>query len=200
MRAELLAALLFWTSADAAQAQTVAPPIDRIDRAVAEAAQRFELPESWIRAVIRSESGADPRAVSPKGAIGLMQLMPETWAALRAELDLGSDPFDVHDNVVAGAAYLRRLFDQFGPEGSFAAYNAGPRRYLDYIAGGRPLPNETRAYVAAVRSALGGPIAQKPPVRGAGPDVSPSVFARLDTAFPAPSGDAPGLFVVTLGR
>lgn len=127
----------------------------QIDTAVAEAARRFDLPEAWIRAVMRAESGLDSRAVSRAGAMGLMQLMPPTWATLRATLGLGDDPFDVRDNVVAGAAYLRELIDRFGVPGFLAAYNAGPGRYAEYLATGRPLPPETRAYVAVVVSRIG---------------------------------------------
>jgi len=106
------------------------------------------MPASWIRAVIRVESGGDVRRVSPKGAMGLMQIMPETWADLRARYGLGADPFDARDNILAGAAYLRALHDRYGADGFLAAYNAGPARYEDHLATGRPLPDETRAYIA----------------------------------------------------
>ena len=114
---------------------------------IAEAAQRFELPAAWIKAVLRAESNGDPRAVSPKGAIGLMQIMPQTWAGLRDRHRLGADPYDQHDNIIAGAAYIRELFDRYGSPGWIAAYNAGPGRYEASLSG-RPLPSETRAYVA----------------------------------------------------
>lgn len=126
----------------------------RIEAAVAEAARRFELPEAWIWGVMRAESALNPRAVSRAGAMGLMQLMPQTWAELRARLQLGDDPFDVRDNVIAGAAYLRELHDRFGVPGFLAAYNAGPGRYAEHLSTGRPLPQETRAYVTAVASDL----------------------------------------------
>jgi soluble lytic murein transglycosylase-like protein len=67
------------------------------------------IPASWIRAVLQAESGGAARALSPKGAMGLMQIMPETWATLRLRYGLGADPFDPHDNILAGAAYLREL-------------------------------------------------------------------------------------------
>ncbi len=79
---------------------------------IAEAAQRFAIPAAWIRAIMRVESRGDRRAVSPKGAMGLMQLMPETWAALRARYGLGRDAFDPHDNILAGAAFLREMHDR----------------------------------------------------------------------------------------
>jgi soluble lytic murein transglycosylase-like protein len=96
------------------------------------------------------------KAVSPKGAIGLMQIMPDTWAGLRLRYRLGRNPRDPHDNILAGAAYLREMHDRFGAAGFLAAYNAGPGRYQDYVATGRPLPAETLAYVAALAPLIGG--------------------------------------------
>jgi hypothetical protein len=97
---------------------------------------------------MQAESGGDARAVSPKGAMGLMQIMPENWATLRLRYGLGADPFDAHDNIIAGASYLRELHDRYGSPGFLAAYNAGPARYENHVATGQPLPAETRAYVA----------------------------------------------------
>ncbi len=122
---------------------------------VTEAAQRFGIPEAWIRAVMRVESRGDVRAVSPKGAMGLMQIMPDTWASLRTRHGLGANPYDPRDNILAGAAYLREMHDRYGSPGFLAAYNAGPGRYEEYLAG-RPLPTETRAYVAMLAPVLGG--------------------------------------------
>jgi hypothetical protein len=130
------------------------PPISGIetdaafDRHIVSAARRFGLPETWIRAVIHVESAGDASAVSPAGAMGLMQIMPETWADLRSRYRLGTDPFDPHDNIFAGTAYLREMYDQFGSPGFLAAYNAGPGRYAEHLATGRRLPRETQAYVA----------------------------------------------------
>lgn len=123
---------------------------------VDEAAARFAIPSQWIRAVIRVESRGNVRAVSPKGAIGLMQLMPDTYAELRARYGLGDDPADPRDNIIAGAAYLREMHDRFGSVGFIAAYNAGPQRCEDHLATGRPLPDETRAYVAQIMPLLAG--------------------------------------------
>lgn len=117
---------------------------------IAEASRRFNIPASWIHDVMRAESRGEVHAVSPKGAMGLMQLMPETWADLRLRYGLGSNPFDPRDNILAGAAYLRELHDRYGRKGFLTAYNAGPARYKAYLATGRPLPNETRAYLAAL--------------------------------------------------
>ncbi|MDQ4420223.1 lytic transglycosylase domain-containing protein [uncultured Phenylobacterium sp.] len=124
-------------------------------QAVAEAAQRFGIPERWIWAVMRVESGGRVRAVSPKGAMGLMQIMPATWAYLRARHGLGADPFDPRDNILAGAAYLREMHDRYGAPGFLAAYNAGPGRYDDYLSAGRALPAETIAYVSALAPLIG---------------------------------------------
>jgi hypothetical protein len=125
-------------------------PADPYAADIAEASRRFGIPESWIRAVMRVESRGDVHAVSPKGAIGLMQIMPDTWAGLRRRYQLGRNPRDPRDNILAGAAYLREMHDRFGAAGFLAAYNAGPGRYAEYVAAGRPLPAETRAYVAAL--------------------------------------------------
>jgi hypothetical protein len=146
--------------ADAGTVSANAPdavrPADPIAASIAEASRRFDIPASWLRAVIRVESAGDPLAVSPIGAMGLMQIMPETWAGLRRRYGLGADPFDVHDNILAGAAYLRELHDRFAAPGFLAAYDAGPARYDEYLAAGRPLPNETLAYVARMAPLITG--------------------------------------------
>lgn len=124
---------------------------------IAEAALRFGIPEHWIVAVLRTESAGNVRALSSAGAMGLMQVMPATWAELRARYRLGGDPYDPRDNILAGAAYLREMFDRYGNVGAMlAAYNAGPGRYDEYLTAGRSLPAETRAYVALLAPALGG--------------------------------------------
>jgi hypothetical protein len=135
--------------------QAGVPNVDSFGAFVAEAAQRFGIPASWIRAVMRVESAGDVHALSPKGAMGLMQIMPETWADLRSRYGLGADPFDPHDNILAGAACLRELHDRYGSPGFLAAYNAGPSRYEDHLATGHALPDETRAYVTMVGALIG---------------------------------------------
>ena len=132
----------------------VARPASTNDH-IAEASARFGVPEEWIRRVIRAESGGRTllggRPITSRaGAMGLMQLMPRTWREMRAAHGLGTDPYDPHDNILAGTAYLRAMFDRFGYPGLFAAYNAGPKRYAEHVAIGRSLPAETIAYVAAV--------------------------------------------------
>lgn len=130
-------------------------PSEAVDRAITDASETFAIPQSWIRAVIAVESTGNARALSKSGAIGLMQIMPKTWAVLRQRLHLGANPYDPHDNVMAGAALLRNLYERFGPGGFLAAYNAGPQRYLDYLTTGRPLSDETRAYLARIAPLLG---------------------------------------------
>ena len=131
---------------------------------IAEASQRFGIPEHWIVAVLRAESAGDVRAVSSAGAMGLMQVMPDTWAGLRVRYGLGRDPYDPRDNILAGTAYLREMLDRYGNVAAMlAAYNAGPSRYDEYLATGRTLPAETRAYVAALAPILGGAAATDPP-------------------------------------
>ena len=87
---------------------------------------------------------------SHAGAMGLMQLMPATWAEMRCRLGLGADPHDPHDNILAGTFYLRLMYDRFGYPGLFGAYNAGPARYAAYAAGNGTLPTETHLYLASV--------------------------------------------------
>jgi len=124
---------------------------------VADAARRFGIPEAWIWAVMRVESGGNSRAVSRAGAMGLMQIMPATWARLRARYGLGPDPFDVRDNIMAGAAYLREMHDRYGNASAMlAAYNAGPGRYDHFVSRGRPLPPETVGYLAQLAPITGG--------------------------------------------
>lgn len=141
-----------------AGAQTVtAPTPDRPPSCadhVAEAAQRFGLPERWIGAVMHEESRGRPRAVSPAGALGCMQVMPATYAELRQRYRLGPDPFAVRDNVLAGSAYLREMYERYGGVGMLAAYNAGPKRWEDHLAGVRPLPPETVGYLARLGPVL----------------------------------------------
>jgi soluble lytic murein transglycosylase-like protein len=107
---------------------------------ITEAAQRFSVPAQWIRAVMQLESHGDTTALSPKGAMGLMQIMPQTYAELRLRYHLGPDPYALHNNILAGAAYLREMHDRYGPAGFLAAYNAGPGRYEDYLMRGRLCP------------------------------------------------------------
>jgi cell division septation protein DedD len=137
------------------------PPEDPWGPYIAEAAKKYDVPELWVRAVMRQESGGQlyengQLIISSAGAMGLMQVMPSTYDDLRARYSLGDDPYDPHDNIMAGAAYLREMYDLYGSPGFLAAYNAGPARLDDYLTRNRPLPDETRRYVARVGRAIAG--------------------------------------------
>ena len=118
-------------------------------------AERQGVAPDLMLAIARQESGFNPHAQSPKGARGVMQLMPGTWVELGVRYGLGLDPFDPRDNVFAGTAYLREMHDRFGSAGFLAACHAGPSRYEHHLATGQPLPPDTVAYVAAVAPLIG---------------------------------------------
>lgn len=126
------------------------PPSDPWGPYIAEAAERFDVPERWIRQVMKIESSGKVMDTSQAGAMGLMQVMPVTYDELRARYDLGDDPYYPHDNLIAGTAYLRQMYDVYGFPGFLAAYNAGPGRLDDYLMRNRPLPDETRNYVRKI--------------------------------------------------
>ena len=178
--------LIGGASPGSATAQTMSPTLVNAVTSYAtfidEAAQRFELPASWIRSVLRAESGGDPLAVSPAGAVGLMQIMHATWDELRVHHGLGDDPFDPRDNILAGAAYLRQLHDRYGSiRAMLSAYNAGPARYEASLTG-TPLPPETRTYIAALA-----PIIDKESAAGATGPVQPMAQSwREAPLFAAP--------------
>jgi hypothetical protein len=140
----------------AIQRSTSSPPAQPFAAFVAEASQRFDVPMNWIRAVMGIESSVRVRALSPKGAMGLMQIMPKTYAELRARYHLGPDPYDPRNNILAGAAYLHEMHDRYGSPGFLAAYNAGPNRYEEHLATGRRLPIETLDYVALLMPMIDG--------------------------------------------
>lgn len=156
---------------------------------VAEAAQRFGIPEAWIWAVMRAESNGDPGATSPVGAMGLMQLMPATWATLTARYGLGANVWDVRANILAGAAYLREMVDRYGDlPSALAAYNAGPGRIDDWRTRGRSLPAETIAYVAKIAPMVG--------ISGVTSPADLPVVSRTPIAPVAPSWRSATLFVL----
>lgn len=153
LRHRLVAAIAALALVTAAPAH--ADPLAPWRRFIVEASARFAIPARWIERVILAESGGHTMLngrpiTSPAGAIGLMQLMPDTWSAMRRRYRLGRDPRRPHDNILAGTAYLRAMYDRFGYPGCFAAYNAGPGRYAAYLAGRASLPNETLAYLDEV--------------------------------------------------
>ena len=125
------------------------------------AAQKYALPDSFVAGVMRAESAFHPDAVSPKGAIGLMQLMPETAR------DLGADPRKPAENADAGAHYLRELLAKYEDRPdqvllALAAYNAGPAAVDRYH--GVPPFRETREYILRVLKAWGAlpPVSRAP--------------------------------------
>lgn len=128
---------------------------------IAEASARFGVPAAWIEQVMRAESRGitvwQGRPITSRaGAMGLMQLMPATWDSMRSALGLGGDPYQPRDNILAGTAYLRAMYDRFGYPGLFGAYNAGPGRYGASLSAGRPLPVETRSYLDTITQATAG--------------------------------------------
>jgi D-alanyl-D-alanine carboxypeptidase len=131
------------------------PPSDPWGSYIHEASGRFGVPELWIRRVMRQESGGQEDVISWAGAMGLMQVMPDTYDELRYRYNLGDDPFDPHNNILAGTAYLREMYDRYGAPGFLAAYNAGPNRVDRYLNYGTPLPAETVNYVASIAPHLG---------------------------------------------
>lgn len=130
-------------------------PVQQWHPILAQAASAFALPEAWVAAVMNQESGGRTMLnghfiTSKAGAMGLMQLMPKTYEGLRRQYGLGGDPYAPQDNIVAGTAYLRQMYARYGYPGMFAAYNAGPGRFDAYLAGKKPLPDETLSYLSAI--------------------------------------------------
>ncbi len=136
---------------------------------IREAANRFQVPERWIHEVMEQESGGrlydddGSLITSPAGAMGLMQVMPQTYDLLQQRYQLDSDPYEPRNNIMAGTAYIREMYDRYGVPGFLAAYNAGPDRLDAYLTNGTPLPDETVNYVASIAPRLGdgvsGPLA-----------------------------------------
>ncbi len=181
------------------------------DAYITEASQRFGIPAAWIIAVMRAESGGVVSAISSAGAMGLMQVMPDTWAELHIRYRLGHDPYDPRDNILAGTAYLREMWDRYGNVGAMlAAYNAGPGRYDEYRSTDRPLPAETRAYVASLAPILLGEQPSGATSTGARPldwREAAIFVAREDGALPPDpavhdraSDEAPSLFPAASDR
>jgi len=158
-------------SAPVAEAPYVPDPKDPLGRwvpLIREASERYDMPEKWIRAVMMRESNGRATAASGKpltssaGAIGLMQVMPGTYELMRWQYGLGPNPADPRDNILAGTAYLREMYDLFGAPGFLAAYNCGPACYAGHLAGKQKLPRETRQYIAALTPVLRGSAPREP--------------------------------------
>jgi len=164
---------------------------------IAEASRRFGVPAPWVRGVMQVESSGrttlNGRPItSPAGAMGLMQVMPETFAEMARRYGLGSDPYEPRANILAGTAFLREMYDRFGVDHFLAAYNAGPGRVEDHLRTGRPLPDETRRYVQALAPRLvGGERSYGPATAMEARDLTSSQALR-DAAL-SPSRDASSL-------
>lgn len=184
-------------------------PISAWDGLIDEASRRFGIPRDWVRGVMHQESGGrtsfNGRPItSSAGAMGLMQVMPATFAELTARYGLGSDPYEPRANILAGAAYLREMYDRFGPAHFLAAYNAGPGRVDEHLRSGRPLPNETQRYVQALVPQLVGSSVNNASATSSGVRDLTSAEAMRDAALlpsrrprTAPSSSAPASVFVT---
>ena len=182
--------------AEASVAASAAARIARWRPWIVEASTRFQVPEAWIVAVMRAESGGRTMLngapiTSSAGAMGLMQLMPDTYREVARTHGLGPDPHDPRDNILAGAAYLSAMRARFGYPGAFAAYNAGPARFEAHLRTGKPLPAETQAYLAGLSKLPGS--ADLPPTILSGTQL---FFTLSDWPSAAPGETSPpGLFV-----
>lgn len=150
LRIALVIAALAPASISAAPTGAMPHGASACARHAPEAARRSGLFADIILGVMHVESRGRPRAISPKGAMGCMQIMPPTWAYLTRRYGLGRDPWDARMNMIGGALYLAELVRQFGLPGAYSAYNAGPGRYQRHVRDGIPLPAETVAYAAAL--------------------------------------------------
>ena len=162
------------------------PPGDPWGPYINEAAAQFDVPAPWIREVMQVESGGHEYingqlTVSAAGAMGLMQLEPETYREMAVQYGLGTDPFNPHDNIMAGTAYIHTMYQMYGSPGFLAAYDAGPGRLNAYVSHHTTLPDETINYVAMIAPHIQGYY----PVHRSDADQ-----LALNTM---PMGDAPGI-------
>ena len=157
----------------------------------AEAALRSRLSETVILRVMHIESRGRANAISPKGAMGCMQIMPATWRYLTGRHGLGTDPWAPRFNMIGGALYLAEMARRFGFPGAYAAYNAGPERYARHVRGAASLPAETRAYMASLSGSAPAPMARGD---GARPDTprwqDAALFLRAAPSMSPPSDTA----------
>lgn len=184
----------------------------RWDPYIEEAAKRFSVPQTWLRAVMQAESGgrttlAEGKPItSTMGAMGLMQLMPETYEEMRVLHGLGKDPYDPRDNILAAAAYLKFLRARYGYPTMFAAYNDGPGNLEQRMLQQKLLPEETRNYLSHVTLAVekgigasGRNLARLTRPNGAAVMIDAASVVSVRAAFPGEY--APGVkTVVTVGR
>jgi hypothetical protein len=137
------------------------PPNDPWGPYISIAAERFDVPQRWIREVIEAESGGHEYmggqlTVSSAGAMGLMQLEPATYDQMAARYGLNSDPFNPYNNIMAGTAYIHEMYEVYGSPGFLAAYDAGPGRLNSFMSGDGRLPNETTNYIAMIAPRIQG--------------------------------------------
>jgi membrane-bound lytic murein transglycosylase B len=192
------------------QRMSAAALVTRWDPDVARASRRFRVPQAWIRSVMEAESGGRTMSsetqpiISNKGAMGLMQLMPETWREWRATLDLGTDPYDPHDNITAATAYLHALYAKFGYPAMFAAYNDGPGNLEQRMIDGGLLPQETQLYVARITGVVPMRVGARSLARFTRPDgeaVMINGFAVTAVRAPLPGEYPPNVnTVIAMGR
>ena len=121
---------------------------DHLDGFIAEASERFGIPAAWIRAIVRVEIGRNVLTPLRKDGVGLSQLSPERWTELRHRYALGTNASDPRDNILAGTAHLREMYDRYGSKDFLAVYIMGPTRYDEHMKSGAPLREETQAVVA----------------------------------------------------
>lgn len=191
--------------------QQTITPLQSLQPFIDQASDRFGVLEAWIRAVIAAESGgrttADGQPItSPAGAIGPMQVMPQTYDELRRRYGFGTDPADPEQNILAGTAYLKELYERFGRAGMFAAYNAGPKRYQAYLDGNLPLPEETTTYLSGLGTVASGVPAEAPlstgsslffPLSGQSTSAQPvpnsnALLVPLNSPWPGPAAEKKG--------
>ena len=152
--------------------------IVEIEAHIREVAVRYDIPPILVAAIVEAESEFNPRAVSRRGARGLMQLMPGTASSLRV-----SDTFDPYENIEGGVRHLRQLMDRY--HGNLpvvlAAYNAGEQAVRVY--GGVPPYRETRRYVSRILRRIGRPDLVPQRVSGVNATVIPVATTRIDPGF-----------------
>jgi hypothetical protein len=176
---------------------SVAELMKRWEPLIKKASKRFRIPADWVREVVRLESGGrtmlaeNMPMVSNRGALGLMQLLPATYSDMRAQYGLGKDPFNAHDNIFAGAAYLSWLRGRYGYPAMFTAYNDGPGNYEQRSAKGKQFPTETQNYLTAATLVLGGGApANNPLLTQTATTPATIIPATLTVATPGPTFDA----------
>ncbi|PAL21064.1 transglycosylase SLT domain-containing protein [Acetobacter syzygii] len=172
---------------------------------ILEASERFSIPQSWIRAVMQQESGGHQYmnghlTRSVHGAVGLMQIKPDTYAELAQRYHLGSDPYNPHDNIMAASGYIRELYDRFGTPDFLVAYSCGPQCMENHRSRGMSLPSYARSYLASVSPHLNDPVPAGSLPGPAQPAIALDQPSPMQVAVASPygQGNAPPLTDDTL--